>query len=93
VQHEAIFVSVHVRRTDYKRWMTALANGFLASKAFYESAMDRDQCYDFENISAKRSVLFYSKCCLSIKWISTLALKKNAYFPPKIVENRRKYWS
>ena len=33
-------MSVHVRRTDYQRWMSILVKGYLASKGFYSSAMD-----------------------------------------------------
>ena len=38
-QKVPVYVSVHVRRTDYKLWMSVLAKGYLASKAFYSSAM------------------------------------------------------
>jgi len=37
---EIIFVSVHVRRTDFKEWMTEQVGGFVASKEFYVKAMD-----------------------------------------------------
>jgi len=40
VSKDIIFVSVHVRRTDYQYWMTFYVNGFIASRQFYISAMN-----------------------------------------------------
>jgi hypothetical protein len=40
LQKETVFVSVHVRRTDYKLWMTVLVKGYLASADYYSKAMD-----------------------------------------------------
>ena len=38
-KNEIIYVSVHVRRTDFKEWMTQQVGGFVASKEFYTSGI------------------------------------------------------